>query len=54
MRATLTVTFAALKWPLTLPPAEELAGEVVVADIGIQDEAIDALVADDGLDYARL
>jgi len=43
VRATLTVTFAALKWPLTLPPAEELAGEVVVADIGIPDEAIDAV-----------
>jgi hydroxyethylthiazole kinase-like uncharacterized protein yjeF len=35
IRATLTVTFAAPKLPLVLPPGSEWAGEVVVADIGI-------------------
>ena len=34
-RASLTVTFAALKCGHVLPPACELCGEIVVADIGI-------------------
>jgi NAD(P)H-hydrate epimerase len=41
--ATLTVTFAAPKLPLVLLPAAQHAGEVVVADIGIPHEVIDAL-----------
>ena len=38
--ATLTVTLAAPKLPLVLPPAESLAGKVVTADIGIPAEVI--------------
>jgi len=35
VQATLTVTFGAPKLPLMMPPAEEVAGSVVVAEIGI-------------------
>jgi NAD(P)H-hydrate epimerase len=38
--ATLTVTFAALKCGLVIPPASALAGECVVADIGIPSGAL--------------
>ena len=41
VRASLTVTLGAPKVPLVLPPAEHLAGDVVVADIGIPTEVID-------------
>src|SRR5256885_8538347 len=38
-----TVTLAAPKLPLVLPPAENRAGDIVIADIGIPAEVIDAL-----------
>jgi len=41
--ATLTVTLAAPKLPLVLPPGAQFAGDLVVADIGIPHEVIDAL-----------
>jgi NAD(P)H-hydrate epimerase len=41
--ATLTVTMAAPKVPLVLPPAEALAGRLVVAEIGIPDAVIEEL-----------
>lgn len=41
--ASMTVTLAALKVPLVLPPGEALAGEVVIADIGVPQEVVDAL-----------
>ena len=41
--ASLTVTLAAPKLPLVLPPGEAYAGDVVIADIGIPHEVIDAL-----------
>jgi NAD(P)H-hydrate epimerase len=41
--AALTVTLAAPKLPLVLPPAEQRAGEVVIADIGIPMSVIDGL-----------
>jgi len=41
--ATTTVTLGAPKPPLVLPPAETLAGNVVIADIGIPQEVIDAV-----------
>jgi NAD(P)H-hydrate epimerase len=41
--ATMTVTLAALKLPLVLPPAETHAGDVVIADIGIPDGVLDDL-----------
>jgi NAD(P)H-hydrate epimerase len=41
--ASLTVTLAAPKLPLVLPPGETYAGDVVIADIGIPHEVIDAL-----------
>ena len=41
--ATLTVTFAAPKPALVLLPAAQHAGDVVVADIGIPQDVIDAL-----------
>lgn len=41
--ATLTVTFTAPKLPLVLPPAEALAGDVVVAHIGIGPDIVDSL-----------
>jgi ADP-dependent NAD(P)H-hydrate dehydratase / NAD(P)H-hydrate epimerase len=48
VEATVTVTLAAPKLPLILPPAEGRAGEIVIADIGIPDEVID------GVDGPRL
>jgi ADP-dependent NAD(P)H-hydrate dehydratase / NAD(P)H-hydrate epimerase len=39
--ATLTVTLAAPKLPLVLPPGEAYAGDVVIADIGIPHEVIE-------------
>ncbi|MFN7977934.1 MAG: NAD(P)H-hydrate dehydratase [Vicinamibacterales bacterium] len=42
IHASLTVTLGAPKVPLVLPPAEHLAGDVVVADIGIPVEVVDA------------
>ena len=41
--AAMTVTLAAPKLPLVLPPAEAFAGDVVIADIGIPHEVLDAL-----------
>lgn len=41
--ASLTVALGALKPPLVLPPGEAYAGDVVVADIGIPHEVIDAI-----------
>ncbi|HKY21496.1 MAG TPA: NAD(P)H-hydrate dehydratase [Vicinamibacterales bacterium] len=43
IRATMTVTLAAPKLPLVLPPGESQAGNIVVADIGIPPEVIDNL-----------
>ena len=43
IEATLTVTFGAPKLPLMLPPGEDAAGSVVVADIGIPRAVIDDL-----------
>ena len=43
IEASLTVTLAAPKLPLMLPPGEDLAGSVVVADIGIPPAVIDGL-----------
>jgi NAD(P)H-hydrate epimerase len=43
IEASLTVTFAAPKLPLMLPPGEDLAGSLVVADIGIPSAVIDDL-----------
>jgi NAD(P)H-hydrate epimerase len=39
----MTVTLAAPKLPLVLPPGEEHAGDVVIADIGIPHEVIDSV-----------
>ena len=39
--ASLTVTLAAPKLPLVLPPGEAYAGDVVIADIGIPHDVID-------------
>ncbi|MGQ0732997.1 MAG: NAD(P)H-hydrate dehydratase [Acidobacteriota bacterium] len=41
--ATVTVTLAAPKLPLILPPAEQKAGEVVIADIGIPADVIESV-----------
>jgi ADP-dependent NAD(P)H-hydrate dehydratase / NAD(P)H-hydrate epimerase len=41
--ASMTVTLAAPKLPLVLPPGEAHAGDVVIADIGIPPEVIDHL-----------
>src|SRR5918996_2497843 len=41
--ASMTVTLAAPKLPLVLPPAEAHAGDVVIADIGIPTEVIEEL-----------
>jgi hydroxyethylthiazole kinase-like uncharacterized protein yjeF len=41
--ATMTVTMGAPKLPLVLPPAEPLAGSLVIADIGIPRSVIDAV-----------
>jgi NAD(P)H-hydrate epimerase len=43
INASMTVTLAAPKVPLVLPPAEARAGDVVIADIGIPYEVIDGL-----------
>jgi len=43
IKAVLTVTLAAPKLPLVLPPAEAHCGELVVADIGIPHKLIDEL-----------
>ena len=43
IRAAMTVTLAAPKLPLVLPPGEANAGSIVVADIGIPPEVIDNL-----------
>jgi NAD(P)H-hydrate epimerase len=43
IRASLTVTLAAPKVPLVLPPAEARAGSIVVADIGIPAGIIESL-----------
>ncbi|MGE3277212.1 MAG: NAD(P)H-hydrate dehydratase [Vicinamibacterales bacterium] len=39
--ATATITLAAPKLPLVLPPAERQAGEIVIADIGIPAEVVE-------------
>jgi hydroxyethylthiazole kinase-like uncharacterized protein yjeF len=41
--AAMTVTLAAPKLPLVLPPAEAYAGDVVIADIGIPHEVLDGV-----------
>jgi len=43
MHASLTVTLAAPKLPLVLPPAEVHAGNIVIADIGVPAAVIDAV-----------
>jgi hydroxyethylthiazole kinase-like uncharacterized protein yjeF len=41
--ASMTVTLAAPKLPLVLPPGESRSGDVVIADIGIPEEVIEGL-----------
>jgi hydroxyethylthiazole kinase-like uncharacterized protein yjeF len=43
IEAGLTITLAAPKIPLVLPPAEMRAGDIVIADIGIPDEILNAV-----------
>lgn len=43
IEAAMTVTLAAPKLPLVLPPAEAFVGDVVIADIGIPHEVIDSV-----------
>ncbi len=43
IEAGLTVTLAAPKLPLVIPPGETHAGDIVIADIGIPAEVIDAV-----------
>ena len=43
INASLTITLAAPKLPLVLPPAEAYAGDIVIADIGIPYEVIEGL-----------
>jgi ADP-dependent NAD(P)H-hydrate dehydratase / NAD(P)H-hydrate epimerase len=43
IEAGLTVTLAAPKIPLVLPPAEARAGDIVIADIGIPGELLEGL-----------
>jgi len=43
IEAGLTVTLAAPKLPLVLPPAETRAGDVVIADIGIPSDILDTV-----------
>jgi ADP-dependent NAD(P)H-hydrate dehydratase / NAD(P)H-hydrate epimerase len=43
IEATMTVTLGAPKLPLVLPPGEGHCGDVVIADIGIPDAAIEAV-----------
>src|SRR5205809_2250417 len=43
IEAGLTVTLAAPKLPLVLPPAETRAGDIVIADIGIPSEVLESV-----------
>jgi hydroxyethylthiazole kinase-like uncharacterized protein yjeF len=43
IEAALTITLAAPKIPLVLPPAELRAGDIVIADIGIPDEILEGV-----------
>jgi hydroxyethylthiazole kinase-like uncharacterized protein yjeF len=43
IEATMTVTLAAPKLPLLLPPAESGAGDLIIADIGIPHDVIEEL-----------
>jgi ADP-dependent NAD(P)H-hydrate dehydratase / NAD(P)H-hydrate epimerase len=43
IEAAMTVTLAAPKLPLVLPPAESRAGDIVIADIGIPTDVIEAV-----------
>ncbi len=43
IEATLTVTMAAPKLPLVLPPAETHAGDLVIADVGIPNAVLEEL-----------
>jgi hydroxyethylthiazole kinase-like uncharacterized protein yjeF len=43
IEAGLTITLAAPKLPLVLPPGETRAGDIVIADIGIPTEVLDAV-----------
>src|SRR5438128_6889026 len=43
IEASLTVTLAAPKLPLVLPPAETRAGDIVIADIGIPPDVLDTV-----------
>ena len=43
IEAGLTVTLAAPKLPLVLPPAETRAGDIVIADIGIPGDVIESI-----------
>jgi NAD(P)H-hydrate epimerase len=43
IEANVTIALAAPKLPLVLPPGETRAGDIVIADIGIPDEVIDAV-----------
>jgi NAD(P)H-hydrate epimerase len=43
VQASMTVTLAAPKLPLVLPPAEDHAGDVVIADIGIPPTVVEGL-----------
>src|SRR5438445_92 len=43
VEASLTVTLAAPKLPLVLPPGEAHSGDIVIADIGIPSDVLDAL-----------
>jgi len=43
IEAGLTITLAAPKLPLVLPPAETRAGDIVIADIGIPGDVLDAV-----------
>src|SRR5437870_1950662 len=43
IEAALTITLAAPKIPLVLPPAELRTGDIVIADIGIPDEILEAV-----------
>src|SRR5258705_13427251 len=43
IEAGLTVTLAAPKLPLVLPPSETRAGDIVIADIGIPGEVLESV-----------
>ena len=49
--ASMTVTLAAPKLPLVLPPGENKVGDLIIADIGIPDEVIENI---DGLRLGSL